>query len=168
QVTAALDYQHAFDCVVPSDEPRRSKMLNLVEDSTPLTAAVEGGHTAVVRMLLESDEDVDEKDGLGGAPIHWAVFNGHVEIGLIQAGADIDARMESNGWTALFIAAIHERVDDMELLLGCGADVDARASTGVTVLFHAATVANVRMVKLLIDHKAQIKAIGPRQATPLD
>ena len=136
QITAALEYQHAFDCVVPSEERGRMAVLNAVAGRTPLTCAVDGGHTAVVGLLLESDEDVDEKDRDGMAPIHWAAYHGHAEMVdlLLQKGANIEA-VNSDLHTPLFLAVREGHAVVVDLLLQkYKPNVNARDSKGNTPL----------------------------------
>ena len=61
-----------------------------IDDWTPLTAAVNGGHLDIVKALLEAGANVNAMEGGGNTPLFWAAFGGHVEIVklLLDRGAD--------------------------------------------------------------------------------
>ncbi|OGM43001.1 hypothetical protein ABOM_009319 [Aspergillus bombycis] len=245
QTLAAMHFQRAFSSLVPSGEPARAQLLALVAGCTPLICAAEGGHTAVVQMLLENGEDVNERDTTEKerSPIHLAALNGHVEVvklllerganveaqdmnmntplclavatcqaavvdllleynakvnvrnsegrtplailvtaapegqgttawriimqRLIADGSDLEARIESSGYTPLILAASHDRIDIIEQLLEAGANTEARNSNHYTALFEAVFMGNPRMVELLLDHKAKPVTLDKEQETPL-
>ncbi|KAE8403136.1 ankyrin [Aspergillus pseudonomiae] len=170
QTLAAMHYQRAFSSLVPSEEPARTQLLALVAGCTPLTCAAEGGHATVVQMLLENEEDVNERGMTEKeqSPIHLAALNGHVAVRLIAGGSDLEARVEPSGYTPLTLAASRGCVDIMEQLLEAGANTEARDSNNWTALFQAVFMGNPRMVKLLLDHKAKPDPLDEQQGTPLE
>jgi ankyrin repeat protein len=101
----------------------------------------------------------------------WAARNGHTEVvnSLLDAGADANLRdCASNGWTAL-IHAIHKNQNQAaRVLIGRGADVNARAGhceetlieDGPTPLLFAAGSDNTEIVKALLEKGADPYA-GP-------
>ena len=75
--------------------------------ATPLLRnAAKSGDINAVRTLLDKGADVNEKDGVGGTPLFWAVREGHTELAklLIERGADVNKR-DNAGWGPLFWAA---------------------------------------------------------------
>ncbi|KAL8700353.1 MAG: hypothetical protein Q9201_005492 [Fulgogasparrea decipioides] len=60
---------------------------------TSLHTAAEGGHTALVKVLLEAGAQVSSRTVTGATPLHQASVHGCTEVArlLLGAGADIDA-----------------------------------------------------------------------------
>ena len=97
---------------------------------------------------------------------------GAVQIGdtemvkaLIDAGADVDARFETYGWTALVNAATELNVNVAKVLIEAGADINAHmdgadaALPGITALIRAANYeGSEEFVRLLIDVGADVNA----------
>ena len=83
--------------------------------ATVLVLASKGGSFGVVHTLINHGANVDQ----GGTekvetltPLMAAAQSGHLEIvrELLQAGAIIDVRLGSTGWTALMLAALNNQV----------------------------------------------------------
>ena len=64
-------------------------------------------------------------------------------------------------------AAAAGDVSAMAALLQAGADVNARNDTGDTPLIVAAHEADCAMVRLLLDHRTDVTAMGEREMTAL-
>ncbi|HLL14380.1 MAG TPA: ankyrin repeat domain-containing protein [Pyrinomonadaceae bacterium] len=131
------------------------------EPTMPLTVAAERGDAALVRKLIAAGADLNERDKSGYTALVWAARNGNTEVAqaLVEARADMNARVcARNGWTPL-IHAIHKNNTDMaRLLIESGADVNAKAGNcteksvenGATALWHAAGEDNAEVVKALL------------------
>ena len=94
---------------------------------------------------------------------------------LIQRGASANARnWDGNTLTVLMLAAQNGCTDIAELLLDAKADVNAKASvvigvgggaSGITSLSQAAASGNAPLVKMLIEHGADLHALTGNGAT---
>jgi ankyrin repeat protein len=86
-----------------------------------LVQAAKEGHKQVVELLLfyGADVNVDLHDELGTSPLEAASAGGHLEI----ARTLLDSKAEIRH--ALLYAAFHGHEKVVELLLSCGADVNA-------------------------------------------
>ncbi|MEW6347470.1 MAG: ankyrin repeat domain-containing protein [Thermodesulfobacteriota bacterium] len=134
--------------------------LEHVDRVCALTAAVRRGRTNLVRAILKKSVDVNAKDTYGRTALMVAVGKG---------GADMPIRPQDHG----------AHVDDLDggcetppaeilrLLLGHGADVDARDLTGRTPLMIAAGAGSVDAVTLLLEHGADAKTVDRYGQTAL-
>ena len=97
-------------------------------------------------------------------------FNGSTDkiAALLAAGADINAREERYGMTALMDAASGNRLEVATLLLSEGADVHVHdAFFGQTALFWAAGGGHVEMIKMLLKAGAKVDARSQNGSTAL-
>jgi ankyrin repeat protein len=62
--------------------------------------AVENGHEAVVKLLLDKNADLESKDEYGQTALSWAVANDREAVVklLLDKNADIESKY---GWTPL-------------------------------------------------------------------
>mmetsp|Transcript_4400 Transcript_4400/g.10250 ORF Transcript_4400/g.10250 Transcript_4400/m.10250 type:complete len:355 (+) Transcript_4400:82-1146(+) len=111
-----------------------------VERNTPLHVAVEAprNEVATIQCLLEAGADINAKNVLGAAPLHYVALrkDNHRVIAnvLLENGANVHEPANS-GKTALHFACEKGIVDLVEVLLLFGADSNARANEGSTPLF---------------------------------
>ena len=107
----------------------------------------------------------------GFSPLGLACFFGHRALveRLLAAGADPRAPSEN----AMRVTPLHSAVSrgDLELtrlLLGRGAEVNARQTRGYTALHQAAGAGNQALVRLLVERSAVRHARDDEGKTPLD
>lgn len=96
---------------------------------TPLHAAIEEGHTEVVRLLIETGADKNQATPDDDeTPLHLAARKGHLEIVrvLVEAGADKSAAA-CDGETPVCVAAQEGHLEVVRFLLGVGAERNERA-----------------------------------------
>lgn len=103
---------------------------------TPLMFAAQFGRLDTVGELLASGARVNlHEKGLYSA-LMLAAGNGHTDVVrvLAEAGATLDDREITRGWTALIWAAQRGHQDTVALLLALGADPASRDEHGRTAL----------------------------------
>ena len=128
------------------------------DGNTPLLIASQNGHSAIVKLLLQSsdiDVNVASKDGI--TPLIHASENGHTAIvklllntpGILlnQSGSD-----EQGCPTALTEASKKGHSEIVELLLqASGIDINHAAMGGMTPLIYATRAGHTAVVQLLLD-----------------
>ncbi len=119
--------------------------------SVALHIAASFGLTKVVQILLELGNDVNQLDGLGTTPLHWAIIGKHntmLEL-LFEHGANANAEIVNDDivfWRRWHIGSMY------------------RLPLAIAVCLE-----NVTAIKCLLHHGAEINKIGrgPRTATAL-
>ena len=76
----------------------------------------------------------------------------------LAAGADINTKVNSMGWTPLIFAAMGGHTDMATFLLDRGAKVDARDINNNTALTETALNGSIPMAQLLLDRGANVNA----------
>jgi ankyrin repeat protein len=130
---------------------------------TALQAAADGGHTDLVKMLIEekgADTNAPASEYGGRTALQAAAGGGHtglVKMLIEEKGADVNAPAgRSGGRTALQAAAGGGHIDLVKMLIEeKGADTNAPAgrSGGRTALQAAADGGHTGLVKMLIEEK---------------
>jgi len=125
----------------------------------PLPDACFLGDIDRVRELLEEGHDVRTTDEFGWTPLHRAVESGKVPILklLIDNGADCDALTPAQS-TAFHIAALHGDCEMAKVLIDADEtpNVNEENVNGSTPIMGASFNCNPRMVKILLEQKANI------------
>lgn len=103
------------------------------DDETPLFYAAYGGHTDVVKYLLDKGANPNAVSATGETALHFAAYAGHNEIVrmLVESEADVGAvNIEKN--TPLHYAALNGTTETARLLVKYGAELNARNHYGYT------------------------------------
>jgi len=116
-----------------------------------------GDREAALPLIKRGKVDAREPDGTSA--LHYAVYNGDVELvkRLIRARADVNARNDY-GATPLAVAAESGNAAIIELLLKAGADVESPNAEGQTALMVVARTGNVEAARLLLRQGADVNA----------
>jgi ankyrin repeat protein len=95
---------------------------------TPLMLAAQNRSRDMVRLLLDRGADPDARTWNGMTALMMAARTGDIDVleALIEQRADIDAADPKRGQTALMWAIAYRHPEAAKLLIGRGADVDAR------------------------------------------
>lgn len=130
---------------------------------TPLMAAIEGDHAAVIDFFLKSGANVNpgviatmKVKGLGGAfPLYSATRKENLSVikKLLKRGAEVN-RTTPNGWTPLKSAAQQGCLEVVKVLLEAGADPNIADDTNYTPLMNAVSGEHMDIVKILLKFNA--------------
>lgn len=115
------DCDSDHDSEFSHDEPHQSA----------LHIAAEGGHEALVDMLLDSGLDVDVLDSEAETPLHRASRHGMAAVGrkLLQRGAKPNS-VNLTGWTPVHLAVSAGSADLVKCLVEHGGDISKKARGG--------------------------------------
>lgn len=96
------------------------------QDWNGLMRASMNGHTALVRMLIERNANIESKANDGRSALHFACLEGHNDTAsaLIEMGAQLEAR-SNLGLTPLMYAARRINMETIVMLILKGADTTA-------------------------------------------
>ncbi|CAH2286050.1 serine threonine- phosphatase 6 regulatory ankyrin repeat subunit B-like [Pelobates cultripes] len=91
---------------------------NKTNDSTPMHLAAAGGHSEVVKVLLETGASASDENGERMTAIHLAAKNGHINVLEVLKGS-VSLRITSTktGFTALHVAAQYGQMDFVREIL---------------------------------------------------
>jgi ankyrin repeat protein len=162
---------------------------------TPLWVACDTGSSDIVSALLLAGADPNLGPSTGGTCLIRAVHRGNAAIAklLLAHRAEVNAREQSRGQTALMWAAGGQQAELVRVLVETGAEVNARswsqtrlvveccmeknlgalgdalevANGGLTPLMYAARAGAVESGRILIGAQAVVDELAPNGATAL-
>lgn len=114
-----------------------------------------------LKELIDGGESPFITNAEGMTPLHLlAGVNENPEMikTLVNYGLDVNANDTSKEWTPLHMAMQNPNSAVVEMLIRCGANVNARSETGITPLMGAAFYRNLETVEILIKHGADVSA----------
>jgi ankyrin repeat protein len=145
---------------------RRVSSVDVVcyNGQTALLLAAVGGHELIVRHLLERGANPNVVDAFGQTALCQAVWGGNPRVVQLlfeqrHCRGDLDGKSRINGETLLSMATRDGFVEIASMLLHAGAGVDVMDGKGMTPLHIACSIGNADLVKLLIEHEANVKAV---------
>jgi len=142
------------------------------DGKTALHYATKEGQKAAVYVLLEKGASLDMTDTAGKIPAAYAkdLPDGELAndiVWMLDHGSDM--KLDDQKWTALHRAASKSPGDEVaaEILLRCGADVEAMGATGSTSIQLAALNGYERIVQVLLDNGAAVNTQNIKLWAPL-
>ncbi|WP_341815349.1 ankyrin repeat domain-containing protein [Wolbachia endosymbiont (group B) of Aricia artaxerxes] len=127
---------------------------------TPLHVAIQGNKLNTVELLLGRGADIEVRDIYNQTSLDLATRKGYLDIAGILKQVQLDRKLltivESDGF------------NEAKGLIAQGANIDTNDKNGNTLLYSAAEIGDLNLVKLLLDNGANIETKnGEYQATPL-
>ena len=100
--------------------------------NTPLHVAIIKGHVEIVKLLLSHGANVNAQDQVYLAtPLHWALSARRIEVAHLLLDQVVDLGIENkDGSTALHLASSMGDAAIVRRLLDCGANADAKVTSG--------------------------------------
>ena len=179
-----IDYIIIFDAARNGDTSRLDKcLLDLgipidatdEDGRTPLHCAAGEGQVDAVKLLIDKGCCIDPVDHNGWTPSMYATMQGQDEVELllklaksVRKSDSIDIR-DSDGMTALHLAAQRGQVTIIEMLFNHGLDVNVVANEGSTPLHSAAAHGQLDSIRILLrlGGKKSLTKISREGGTPL-
>ena len=135
---------------------------------TPLHSAADGGHVAIVSLLIKATASLNVKNNDDETPLHLAVAGGDAAIVslLIKATADPDVK-NNDAETPLHLAVAGGDAVIVSLLVKAPADPDVKNNDAETPLHLAVAGGDAAIVSLLIKAPADPDVKNNDAETPL-
>ncbi len=131
--------------------------------TTTLMYAVLYGNAGMVGRLLAGGADPNLANDEGATALMWAAYDAEKAKVLLAHGAQVNARSRGNRTALLVACGRYGNAAVVRLLLAGGADVSVHSPSfgpDMTALSEAAYVGDADIMKLLLEHRADAKALG--------
>ncbi|KAG9660854.1 ankyrin repeat protein, partial [Aureobasidium melanogenum] len=140
-----------------------------LEIGYPMHAAAENGDLGMMQMLIEYGADVNVRRPYAATQLtrHRGEFVLHIAAAkdrtdivkmLLDCGASVNSHDKEIKRTALHVAAHHGYIKTVQVLLGHGADIDAKDRFGYTALHIARARGHLNLFDALLQQGADINA----------
>jgi ankyrin repeat protein len=139
--------------------------------STPMCMSAVENHAEMAKLLIDAGADPTLAQDSGWAPIHKCYDLIEPLKVLLDAGVNVDS--SSPDGTPLYLAAYHNHLDAVKLILSYKPFVDTRCpegdfwDTGYTALHMAAYNGSTEMIRMLLEAGADSNIKTPKGASPL-
>ncbi|CAH2006781.1 unnamed protein product [Acanthoscelides obtectus] len=135
------------------------------ESRTPLIAAAQAGHSAVVEFLLACNVDCKACDNSGNTALHWACLKNHAQTALLilgdVQGDSVVSITNNENKMPLHIAVRNGLVDVTRALLEKHASLTAVDNEGLTPALCCAPNQNVaQCLALILQSLPQLAVVG--------
>jgi len=157
QVEKVQSFLRMFPYLAQAEDPENRK--------SALRHAVAGGHTEIIKLLIDHGADPNESDASEGTPLVQATKLGNLKViqTLVENGADVNFKEIGHGPVAIHTAVESGNTEVAKFLLD---HVNVEA-LGRSVLSIAASRGDVEMAKLLVEHGADPKLGASAYCGPL-
>ena len=157
QVAAACGYDNILDIILgklPITDNCNHKALLA---SARLRNALEKEEDSTVWDLLSTIVDVTVPDFEGRTALHHTAFHGKDQLAktLLERGADVHAKIADSAYR-------------YRTMYESGISAETYQCQWVTPLHHAAGRGHLNVTKLLLNHGADLRAMGSQQYSPLN
>lgn len=164
-VCGTFAYMHWFR-IRPLVEPRPVEITRVQEP--PLVRAAKRGDVAEIRELISKGANVNAADSYGFTVLMFAVADAEGAVPYrLAAGANVNAKDNVEGATALIIASHPEKIQVVKELVNHGANVNAMSKYGQAPLMTAAASCSVPLVRYLLQKGANAAEKNARGGTAL-
>ncbi len=127
--------------------------------TTPLMYASAVGSVNAMKVLLKAGADVNAKNAFDATALMWCINQPDMVRLMLAKGADVNARSKMGRTPLLLAASYGGNSEVVNLLLSKGANVITRDNFEITPLLAATAANDLAIVKLLLDHGAEIKGV---------
>lgn len=146
-------------------------LLEEYAEGVPLYFATVNNDLDEMKTLIDAGKDVNEKGLAGHTPLIVVARKNYIEAAklLLENGANPNVK-DDLGWAPLHHAVLRKVANDniIRILIEYGAQVNVVDLHKRTPLHRAAEFGHIKTVKLLLDLKADPKALDENARTPSD
>jgi len=140
--------------------------ISLAAANTDVADAAMRKDRAALQALLQKGANVNAAQADGARAIHWAVYNGDLEMTKMLIGAGADVKVANrDGSTPLWLASTNGDAAIIRVLLDAGANANEVLPLGRTPLMLASRTGALDAMRVLIDRGANLNARDSERGT---